>query len=105
MTYHNPLPISTEEWAELAVQPVVRDNWYLDDTDNGDSLAAQVYGVKFAYQYETSPHLLTDLYVLIAWMGAGSNGDAKNVVVMLCRDIEGDGHLEPLALPFPESMR
>lgn len=101
--YNDPLPISDKEWDELAAHPTVRDNWYLDETEGGKNLASQVYGVKFDYQFDVSPLARTDLYVLVAWMGAGVDGDANNVVIMLCRN--DDGTLEPLALLFPDSMR
>ncbi len=100
MNYNPPLPISDAEWNELAAHPAVRDNWYLDPNDTGDDLSAQVYGAKFEHRFDANPHLVTDLYVLTAWITLGKDGDARNAVVILCRNQE-DGELEPLSLPFP----
>lgn len=60
---HNSMPLSSQEWDEVAAVDLVRTWWGLDSTDRGPELADQTYAAKFDF-VSGSPGYVGELYVL-----------------------------------------
>lgn len=63
MHNQNPVPLTPEEWDEVATVREVREGWGLDAEEHGAYLAPLAYGVKFDFVSGT-PGYVGDMFII-----------------------------------------
>ena len=60
----SPLPLTSNEWNEVAALAIVRESWGLEPGDSGEAFSRTAYGVKVAF-VTGSPGYVGDLFIIM----------------------------------------
>jgi hypothetical protein len=61
---NKPQELSTAEWKEIMLLPVIKESWGLEGNETPEQFADMMYGVKFDFSAGIMPGYVGDLYIL-----------------------------------------